>query len=742
MYEELYIISDEKRVKLDLNKPSGITLNFKSNLFSDLSKITCSYSYTFKLPLTQQNRIALDFPEDIRHQSSFIRKKLQAEFYINGVNLFRNANLYIDSISDSYQCVLTWDVLSGLQAMNDDDISIKELPNDNDVCIFGNISELATPELAFDNTAKVLYPIYDCGLPYYLFDISYNETGRGRYIPSRWSGFGAKPMPVVPVRKIIALINQYYNTTFDLGEECVVGDWTEEESDFDIITKGVIPLVGIDLNDDQLDGHVVTLSNPIANNIGENTNDTNNDDQITIVSVLNFGSIDIKSEYFDQYLSASSLKLNSHIYTNGSLLPAYDFVEFELDGCLTATFKDLPASAATPDELPTLKVYQRQREYRGSSTSGEHGSRNRFYTVYEELCSIEGEYTKVVNGYKAYVYDFSSVNGKSRLSCADLEAEKDIFFVFDDEVQSLTVDNEIKAILKNNDSCTDNRPIDIISNLPDISCLTFMKALFYMLGAFPIVDANGKITSQYYTELQRNIVNGNTLNWSKKDITKLSEIPSDIKFTASDYCQKNYYIMKSDDLDKTEREKSEETDVYADGVGFLKVNNSTLSISKTVIQLPFNAPYIKNKSYPSYKTGDTFKGWTLTDTDKRKWNMSNLYNKTEWVSSEPCYGIIYGRSASTTNKTTGEVKVTDAIMTMKVWNGFTELSKNSSYSYFQSIISDPFLITLNLNLDEFDLRDLDYTIPVYLEKYNSYFAIVSIQRDSSGNCKCELIKLP
>lgn len=46
MYEELYIIKDEERHKLDLNCPSGITLNFKSNLFGDLSKISASYSYT------------------------------------------------------------------------------------------------------------------------------------------------------------------------------------------------------------------------------------------------------------------------------------------------------------------------------------------------------------------------------------------------------------------------------------------------------------------------------------------------------------------------------------------------------------------------------------------------------------------------------------------------------------------------------------------------------------------------
>ena len=52
------------------------------------------------------------------------------------------------------------------------------------------------------------------------------------------------------------------------------------------------------------------------------------------------------------------------------------------------------------------------------------------------------------------------------------------------------------------------------------------------------------------------------------------------------------------------------------------------------------------------------------------------------------------------------------------------------------------MITENLRLNEHDLRMLDYTVPVYLEKYGAYFAIVSISRDSKGVCKCELIKLP
>ena len=58
MKEELYI--DDQIVDLYPDKP--ITLNFKSNILHDISKITASNSYTIQLPKTTRNRCVLDNP--------------------------------------------------------------------------------------------------------------------------------------------------------------------------------------------------------------------------------------------------------------------------------------------------------------------------------------------------------------------------------------------------------------------------------------------------------------------------------------------------------------------------------------------------------------------------------------------------------------------------------------------------------------------------------------------------------
>ena len=108
MTEELYIIDGAKRLKVDLSIPSGITLSFQSNIFGDLSKITCSHTYTFKLPLTANNRRVFDNADDIRCVSNKIRRRLKAEYVQNGIPLFSNANLYIESTDACFNAIMTW----------------------------------------------------------------------------------------------------------------------------------------------------------------------------------------------------------------------------------------------------------------------------------------------------------------------------------------------------------------------------------------------------------------------------------------------------------------------------------------------------------------------------------------------------------------------------------------------------------------------------------------------------------
>lgn len=259
--EELYIInSNGERLTLDLPSPSGITLKWVSNLFADISKITCSYSYTFKLPMTANNRRVLDIADDIRHTSTFSKASFDAEFYINGICLCPNANLHISEVgTSSFSCVMTWKVLKAFEKMKSNSVKLNELPSlgtftwktGDDSLIYGY------PTHNIKNTENILYPNYDAGVPY--------EDG-------------TPPKPVVPIYRLVQLINDYYGVKFVLGHELTEGMGLLPKANFnnkryygkfvydDYLTYGVIPITGIGVSSGTQSKF--TISNFQINDIG------------------------------------------------------------------------------------------------------------------------------------------------------------------------------------------------------------------------------------------------------------------------------------------------------------------------------------------------------------------------------------------------------------------------------------------------------------------------------------------
>lgn len=744
MKEELFVLTDSGYERLDLSEPSGIQLNYKSNLFGDLSKIECSHTYTFKLPMTINNRRLLDFAEDIRHQSNMIRKRLSASYYQNGVNLFQNANLYIDSIGTSYNAVMTWDVIDGMTAIKDNDIPLNELPNNNDETRFGGV-EATTEDKAFSNTELVLHPIYNCGIPYYKWNLPYVNSNGHRGSNSRYTSFGAYPMPVVPVYKILQLINSNFGTKFILGNSIGIGGAKNYDAKKEVVEKGVLPLVAIELNYEERTQRKCILSGIKYTNVNTTVKEEN---ELLFNDVISFTQIVCGSP--TDYLETGKLRLASHdksgtTYDKVGVQPKVKNMAVEVDGCLHLAFSDFMANS-TSDEVPVLSLYQRQQVWKTTLDGGRSVVRS--YYEWVELDSIDGKAVGTSNNHKVFEFNFSLEKGGDRLSCENLKAYSNsvmrggaILFVFSHKIAHIfSMQKDIEIFLKNSDQCIAPHNIDIISNLPDISCLTFVKSLFYMMGAFPFVNSNHEISPRFYVELRDNLTSGNVLDWSSKLPGSSSDMPSEIKFATSDFAQSNYYLMKSDDLEPEYDPENVDNDVYASGIGCLSVENSTLDKSKTVIQVPFFAPYSLNRKLPSYDTGSTIKCWTLAEeADSNERNT--VYNRLEFCKPEPALGIIRDRSV-TEDLNTGETVVKGQVMTMEVWNRFGSIHSNESYDYLQKIIRKPFVIKEEIRLTEFDLLDLDYTRPVYLDKYNSYFAVVSIQRDSNGKCKCELIKLP
>ena len=75
---------------VDLGYDTKITLNIKSNLLTDVSKITSNNSYTIKLPLTARNRSIIGNVELPTCESDYARKKHRARYFRNGIEIIPN----------------------------------------------------------------------------------------------------------------------------------------------------------------------------------------------------------------------------------------------------------------------------------------------------------------------------------------------------------------------------------------------------------------------------------------------------------------------------------------------------------------------------------------------------------------------------------------------------------------------------------------------------------------------------
>lgn len=110
MRHELFI--DNKKV--DLSPNTNINLTYKSNLLSELDKITSSYSYTIKLPKTKRNMKLIEGCNIPSNNSSFAYLPHRARLLRDGIEIVRDAVVVLLSVGSDIQISLTWGNVSAL----------------------------------------------------------------------------------------------------------------------------------------------------------------------------------------------------------------------------------------------------------------------------------------------------------------------------------------------------------------------------------------------------------------------------------------------------------------------------------------------------------------------------------------------------------------------------------------------------------------------------------------------------
>lgn len=101
--DELYINGD----KVDIGD-TDISLNYKSNLLTDISKIVSNNSYTIKLPKTAKNLALIECAHLPSSTTKFPYLKHVGNVLRNGIIIVKDANVVLLSVSEYIETALSW----------------------------------------------------------------------------------------------------------------------------------------------------------------------------------------------------------------------------------------------------------------------------------------------------------------------------------------------------------------------------------------------------------------------------------------------------------------------------------------------------------------------------------------------------------------------------------------------------------------------------------------------------------
>lgn len=867
--EELYIITDNSREQLDLLSPSGITLKWVSNLFNDISKLTCSYSYTFKLPMTANNRRVLELADDIRHNNMMMKKSFRAEFIINGICLCPNANLYISEMTDSFSCVMTWKVLKGFETLKNDGSKLNELPSMGKIQ-WGGDEQYGGTDNSTSNMDSVVYPDYDAGVPHMT---------------------NTPPKPCVPVYRLVQMINENFGVKFDIGQFMQNGmgmkprrflnnaNYYGRRVYDDFVSNGVIPLVNSQISNDRFFirgvfsigyhnmaySYLMAVENWRMATFGSGS--TSNPKYTKFYDITSgsytalapVSSPQLNAEYHAPEVLAVGIPVMVEFRGNDYVKPMYAFQHnyglsffeqkkgqkadvdwsisqgavpewgervYEVEERILDSFGTTPQKAWSRGTVRCTKnttgvwVYSYDDNFDRGKEVGVVGfvTRNAFSIKGE--CDLRIAKSAVTAGrasigsYKwiclaavnmkkkddteEYEFSIEPVTEKSINSAAGFQSidvptydeatdsyichfefgsEYDVRKIEvdgnDDEdfkgyvflpyfPEDHTIDVEVtdedgntetvqRLNLQDGDFVIENLVITeiapdidvsvlptsmrITESLPEISCFDFMKSVFYMNGAMPRVERDGEtITAMYYNQLRDRVNDGDVIDWSDKILSADKDLAKSSQFHNTKFSKNNFFEMSKSNRDKTEEEVLSEFDQYGDGYGNIPIDDDTLKDELSVFKSSFAPAFIQNLRYPLVKVGHTCKVWEGDDVLVS--NVPAIYGYMVYRTLDPKFEDTRVRRPQNGDTTAMHKR-------MNIFSPFDdEEMMGNMFGYLKAIMNDYHLVKEKFQLDEIELRDFDESRPVYLSKYNAYFAVSSIQRDKNGVSTVELIRLP
>ena len=731
-YEALYI--DGQLVNIGT---SDITLEWKSVMLSNISKLKVNHSYTIKLPMTANNRRVFEMAEDAPRDAYVfangvktpIGRRMSARYYCNGVDVLGNANAYLLGTDKSYyRVVLTWGTLSALQTVIEEERTLPEVFTESGYPTTLYYQQWKTSRISASLGENVMCLRYKTGV---IGDAFY---GYLYYLPSfkvTWlldkifKKYGIKYDLTRPDGKVDSLLDSLYCPMVSMNDSVKY----QESAKFKWVFEASATEYGSEYT--QLE----SFSHPFSDRVMWFTRvQSPHNVRLFAGYYLNMAykvRTHIRVFFAVNRIEKSEAEISSDVklaIVNGN---GKDDASKLLS--LTATY----ISAEWEDRKNSnQKYYEVRYEYDewqeadGNDTPGNdewegwHMGDYKWEDVIEERQGrrvwIDG-FDRARFGTES---DIDLINTKTgqRVSSYSNWCE---FIPIVTEVQPYQEGTEWFEYVNNTPSYLYLEP-----NFPDMKPIDFLKGIFYIVGAYPVItDETLKLV--LYKDLIDNV--SKALDWSDYIIGD-DALPDNIKFVLDDWNQRNWLRWKDDDEDNPKFS------------WFFEIDDPYLKQEDDVFTLPFKGCDTKDGMavVPIYETGKVVNYIKFKNEILWFKNASYAREIAGWVFKEqkPTVGI----RKSAYNLSYDQLSGVDGALD---YLSFEELSFQTSnglmstrYKVFAELLRHPYMITAVFDIDEITLGALDMSIPIYLRQYASYFGITSIKRKSDGKCTVELLRIP
>lgn len=220
--DELYINNS----KVDIGK-TDITLNYKSNLLTDISKIVSNNSYTIKLPKTAKNLSLIECSNIPSSVSKFPYLKHAGKVLRNGIEIIKDANVVLLSVADSIETALSWGNVTNFSSVVNDGKKLTDISHG---------TEEGVDWVVWNNQGSnsVQFPLIDYGF----------NSGD----PNVWY------RPVITVKWILDKIQEESGVTFN---------FPSDKQDF--IGKMIVPLLANNDSQELYDKYPIKFTGNIIN---------------------------------------------------------------------------------------------------------------------------------------------------------------------------------------------------------------------------------------------------------------------------------------------------------------------------------------------------------------------------------------------------------------------------------------------------------------------------------------------